>query len=128
MRLTLCDTRELALQPLEVDKSDEEGSRLNVGLIDEDLDEGLEGRDARGRSRRLIVERVLGRSRRRSLEGRSGGSSGLVNNDDGVSFSSEVAWSEREKGRDASVCLNNEREERERAETHRSSPSRPPLS
>jgi hypothetical protein len=103
--LTLGDPRQLVLQPLEVDESDKERRRLDVGVLDEEGDERLETRETRlGSGGSLIgglllsggrrgrggvgdtVGRRLGRRRRRGRErGRR-----LVDDDDGAGFGSDV--------------------------------------
>lgn len=44
----LCDLGQLGLQPIQVDERAEECGDLDVGLLDEDGDEGLERWESRG--------------------------------------------------------------------------------
>lgn len=103
---TLCDSRKLRLKPLEVDERDKERRRLNVGLLDEELDERLERGQARRDGARgcaalvvvLAVELVVRALGWGCWRGRVCARARLVNNDHRGGLGGEVACWCREEG------------------------------
>lgn len=99
----LGDSRQLVLQPLEVDERDEEGGRLDVGVLDKEGDERLQTGETRvldlGGSGGLVDCLLLSSGRVRDAVGgglgRGGGwrrerRRGLVDDDDRASFGGDV--------------------------------------
>jgi hypothetical protein len=91
----LGDLGETGLQALEVDESAHEGGDLDIRLLDEDGDEGLERGDGGLLSGLAVLEASLGGSVGRG--GESGGGSGTAL-DDLDSLFSEESWKKGGKG------------------------------